>query len=49
MPLHLYTMQEKASLPSTVMYVMDFEGDSDRFPEVKERQLTGWTYSYNGE
>ncbi len=49
MPLHLYTMQEKAALPSTVMYVMDFEGDSDNFPEVKERQLTGWTYSYNGE
>lgn len=49
MPLHLFTMRDKATLPSTVMYVMDFEADSDQFPEVKEKKLTGWTYSYNGE
>ena len=46
MPLHLFKPEEKMQLPSTVMFVMDFEADSDNFPEVKEKQLTGWTYAY---
>ena len=48
-PLHLFTPEDKMRLPSTVMFVMDFEADSDNFPEVKEKQLTGWTYSYENE
>lgn len=47
MPLHLFTPEEKRQMPSTTMYVMDFEADSEDFPEVKEKQLTGWTYAYN--
>jgi hypothetical protein len=49
MPLHLFTPEDKMRLPSTVMFIMDFEADSDNFPEVKEKQLTGWTYSYESE
>jgi len=49
MPLHLFNPEEKMRLPSTVMFVMDFEADSDNFPEVKEKQLTGWTYAYEEE
>lgn len=49
MPLHLFKPEDKMSLPSTLMFVMDFETDSDNFPEVKEKQLTGWTYSYETE
>lgn len=46
MPLHLFRHEDKMRLPSKVMFVMDFEADSDYFPEVKEKQLTGWTYAY---
>jgi len=46
MPLHLFKPEDKMRLPSVVMFVMDFETDSDNFPEVKEKQLTGWTYAY---
>ena len=49
MPLHLFKPEDKLRLPSTVMFVMDFEADSDNFPEVKAKQLTGWTYSYDNE
>ncbi|WP_345987380.1 hypothetical protein WCX18_09660 [Sulfurimonas sp. HSL1-2] len=49
MPLHLFKPEDKMRLPSTVMFVMDFEADSDNFPEVKEKQLTGWTYAYETE
>ena len=46
MPLHLFKPEDKMRLPSTVMFIMDFEADSDHFPEVKEKQLTGWTYAF---
>jgi len=49
MPLHLFKPEDKRTLPSTQMFIMDFEADSDNFPEVKEKQLTGWTYSYETE
>jgi hypothetical protein len=49
MPLHLFKPEDKMRLPSTVMFIMDFEADSDHFPEVKEKQLTGWTYAYEDE
>ena len=49
MPLHLFTPEDKMRLPSTVMFIMDFEADSEHFPEVKEKQLTGWTYAYESE
>lgn len=47
MPMHLFTADEKKQLPSTTMFVMDFEADSDNFPEVKTQQLTGWSYAYS--
>jgi len=49
MPLHLFKREDKMRLPSTVMFIMDFEADSDNFPEVKLQQLTGWTYAYESE
>lgn len=47
MPVHLFTAEARSQLPSVGMIVLDFEADSDAFPEVKEKQLTGWTYAYN--
>ena len=44
MPLHLFKAEDKRRLPSTTMFIMDFEADSDQFPEVKQDQLTGWSY-----
>ncbi len=49
MPLHLFTPEDKMRIPHTKMFVLDFEADSDNFPEVKEQQLTGWTYAYETE
>lgn len=49
MPMHLFSAEEKNQLPSTTMFVMDFEADSDNFPEVKKDQLTGWSYAYESE
>jgi len=49
MPMHLYKPEDKRALPHVPMFVMDFEADSDRFSEVKEQQLTGWTYAYEDE
>lgn len=46
MPLHLFKAEDKRRLPSTTMFIMDFEADSDQFPEVKQDQLTGWSYAY---
>jgi len=46
MPLFLFTPEDRMRLPSVTTFVMDFEADSDNFPEVKEQQLTGWTYAY---
>lgn len=49
MPMHLFKPDDKRALPHVKMFIMDFEADSDRFPEVKERQLTGWTYAYEDQ
>lgn len=49
MPMHLYKREDKRRFPSVVMFIMDFEADSDNFPEVKTRQLTGWTYAYEND
>jgi len=49
MPLHLFRPEDKMRLPSTVMFIMDFEADSNNFPEVKKDQLTGWTYAYEDD
>lgn len=49
MPMHLFKPDDKKALPHVKMFVMDFEADSDRFPEVKNRQLTGWTYAYEDD
>jgi len=46
MPMLLWKPEDRMRLPSTTMFVMDFEADSDNFPEVKNDQLTGWTYAY---
>lgn len=45
MPMHLIKPDDKASLPHTTMYVIDFLGDSPDFKEPKEG-LTGWSYAY---
>jgi hypothetical protein len=47
MPLLLVKQQDQISIPNTIMHVMDFLGDSDKFEEVKLHSLTGWSYSYN--
>ena len=47
MPLHLFKQEDKKALPHGIMYIMDFEGDSTEFTEAKEKDLTGWSYSYN--
>lgn len=46
MPMHLYTPDEKKSLPSVKLHVIDFLADAKEFSEVKQGQ-TGWSYSYN--
>jgi len=45
-PMHLFKAEEKKQFPSTRMFIMDFEADSELFPEVKEQQLTGWSYIF---
>ena len=47
MPLLLINPQDQKSIPYTVMHVIDFLGDSDKFYEAKTDKLTGWSYSYN--
>jgi hypothetical protein len=47
MPLLLIQPQDIHSIPHTYMHVIDFLGDSDNFSEVKEKSLTGWSYSYD--
>jgi hypothetical protein len=47
MPLLLIKPQDQRSIPNTVMFVMDFLGDSENFNEAKYDSLTGWSYSYN--
>ena len=47
MPLLLVKPEDQKSIPYTVMHVIDFLGDSDKFFEAKNEGLTGWSYSYN--
>lgn len=46
MPLLLVKPQDQKNIPYTVMHVIDFLGDSDKFLEAKNDALTGWSYSY---
>ena len=46
MPMLLVKPEDQKSIPFAVMHVMDFLADSDAFDEVKEKSLTGWSYSY---
>jgi hypothetical protein len=46
MPLLLVKPEDQRSIPSTIMHVIDFLGDSDNFYEAKTEGLTGWSYSY---
>ena len=46
MPMHLYTPDDKKSLPSVKLHVIDFLADAEDFKEPKQGQ-TGWSYSYN--
>ncbi|OIP54857.1 MAG: hypothetical protein AUK54_05375 [Helicobacteraceae bacterium CG2_30_36_10] len=47
MPILLVKPQDQRSIPSALMHVIDFLGDSDKFYEAKTEKLTGWSYSYN--
>jgi hypothetical protein len=47
MPLLLVKPEDQNSIPSTLMHVIDFLGDSDNFFQAKTEGLTGWSYSYN--
>ena len=47
MPLLLIDPKDQKSIPHTVMFVMDFLANSDKFNEAKNDSLTGWSYSYN--
>lgn len=47
MPMLLIKTQDMQTINHTPMFVMDFVADSENFKEAKEKDLTGWTYSYN--
>jgi len=47
MPLLLIKQEDQRSIPYSVMHVIDFLADSDKFNEAKIEKLTGWSYSYN--
>ena len=47
MPMLLIKPQDVQNINHTSMFVMDFVADSDSFQETKEKDLTGWSYSYN--
>ncbi len=47
MPMLLVKQQDMISIPHIPMFVMDFLADSDNFNEAKNKNLTGWSYSYN--
>ena len=46
MPMHLFKAEDKENLEHTMMHIIDFEGNSEDFGEVKAGS-TGWSYSYN--
>lgn len=45
MPMLLIDPKDQRSVPSSLMFVMDFLADSDNFSQAKDSSLTGWTYS----
>jgi hypothetical protein len=47
MPMLLVKPEDQKSIPSALMHVIDFLGDSDKFFEAKTEKLTGWSYCYN--
>lgn len=47
MPMLLVKPQDRTTIPHVPMFVYDFLADSSEFEEVKTKQLTGWSYSYN--
>lgn len=47
MPLLLIDPQDIFSIPHTKMFVYDFLADASGYDEVKEHQLTGWSYIKN--
>lgn len=46
MPMLLVKPEDQRSIPYGIMFVYDFLADSENFTEVKEKSLTGWSYSY---
>jgi hypothetical protein len=46
MPMLLVQPQDIYSIPHIFLHVIDFLANSDSFKEVKEKSLTGWSYSY---
>jgi len=46
MPMLLVKPEDQRSIPYIPMHVMDFLADSNEFYEAKEKNLTGWSYSY---
>ena len=45
MPMHLFKKADR-NIPHVPMYIFDFEADADQFQEVRDKGLTGWSYSY---
>ncbi|MDY0117709.1 MAG: hypothetical protein RBR59_09045 [Sulfurimonadaceae bacterium] len=46
MPMLLIKPEDRGTIPHVPLFVYDFLADSDMFLEVKEKSLTGWSYSY---
>jgi len=47
MPLLLVKPEDMQSVPNAPMHVIDFLANSEKFNEVKNDHLTGWSYTYN--
>lgn len=47
MPMLLVKEQDMRTIPNQPMFVFDFLADSANFNEVKIKNLTGWSYSYD--
>jgi len=46
MPMLLVKPEDQRTIAHVPMHVIDFLADSDEFFEAKEKNLTGWSYSY---
>jgi len=46
MPMLLVKQEDQRAIPFSPMHVMDFLADSNAFSEAKDKNLTGWSYSY---